>query len=119
MTKRNIMAAILQVCGPVTIHAVLTRNYRFLNKSTAAQFVEAGEELQALGLGTVVNLKPRTRVFVKKSPNEATPILLANPDLCCWQYYEQRYSKPLSKSITLHTRHQLSAMRLVPAKQMM
>ena len=112
------MAAILQTSGPVTIHAVICRNYKFLSKSTADQFMEAAHELQSLNLGSVVAMG-RSCVFIKRPPDEVMIILDANPDLCSRDFYRSRYNKPLSKSVPLGIRHQLSTKKLVPAKLMM
>ncbi len=118
MTPETIMAAIVQTCGPITTHTVVARNYRFLNKLTSDQFVEAATCLETLALGSVVLLR-RSAVFIKKPPNEVTAILESNPHLCSPEYYANRYNKALSRSVPLGIRHELSTKRLVPAKLMM
>ena len=113
------MAAILQISGPVTMHAIIARSYRFLMKLTAPQFLQVTSEMEIMGLGTVVTAGTKSHVFIKKSPEEAALILRDNPDLCCPDYYATRYNKQLSKQISLGIRHHLSKMKLVPAKLMM
>ena len=114
------MAAILQTCGPLTIHSVLVRNYQFLRKLRVDQYLEAANNLQVLQLGTVVQVGTKSQVFIKKAPTEGTTaILLANPGLCHPEHYTERYKKSLSKSVSLGIRHQVLKMRLVPASQMM
>ena len=118
MTQRTMMAAILQTCGPATVHRVLTRNCVFLTKSTGTQFHQAACELSTLGLGTVVEVG-KVLVFIKREPDDAAPILRAHPDLCRPDYYAERYKKPLSKMVTLRVRHGLSTMKLLPDKLLM
>ncbi len=118
-TPRNIQAALLQTAGPITIHLVVRSNFTFLKNIGVIQFLDAAYSLQALGLGTVVTVKNRFKVFIKKPPDEARLILEANPDLCCPEYYAYRYSQALSKTVPLDVRSQVAAMKLVSAKQMM
>ena len=121
MTMRNIMAAILQTKGPVVTPKVVRNVWRFLHMMTTPQFEKASKELEALNLGTLVNLRLRSRasfVFIKKSPSEVMPILASNEDLCSLEFYASRYNQSVSKSVPLGVRHELVQQHLILAKQL-
>ena len=110
------MKAILDTCGPVTVHVVIVRNYKHLAKSSPSQFLEAATTLQELNLGSVVQVGTRSQVFIKKPPDEAMPILQANLQLCAPGHYVERYRKTVSKSVGLLIRQRLASKHLVPSK---
>ena len=107
------MAAVLQTAGPVTIHRVLARNWKFLNMLTAKQYLMAATELEGMGLGCVVALKG-SQVFIKKPPGEVEHILAMNSDLCDFEYYKFRFWKPVSKYVSQMMQDNLVAMGAVP-----
>ena len=122
MTGRNIMAAILQINGPVVTPKVVKNNWTFLQMMTSTQFEKAAKELEAFNLGKFVTMKGKrglpTAVFVKYSPAEVGAVLAMNEDLCTLSYYESRYGESVSKSVTLNVRAQLASLGLVAAKQL-
>ena len=122
MTKRNLMAAILQTGGPVATTTAVTWGYKFLRMLTKAQFEAAAKDLQAMMLGTLVSSTNArgapSLVFVKKNPVDAAPILLQNQDLCTPEFYVERFSLPCSKAIGKNTVDKLVAHGLVSADQM-
>ncbi len=116
-TKRNIMAAILQSRGPVVTHKVVIWGWKFLKMMSSKQFIGVANDLQDANLGTVMKFQTASRlsfVFIKKPPHEITEALAANLDLCSLEYYTTRYNLPVSKSVPLGIRHQLTSMGLVP-----
>ena len=113
------MAAMLQTSGPITVHRVLVRHYKFLNMLSPDQYLKMGTDLEGLGLGRMVQVGARSQVFIKALPDVAALILQGHPDLCIPDYYAERYSKTLSKSVSLYVRQQLSSQRLVPSKLLM
>ena len=123
LSRRSIMAAILQTAGPVSICQSLRWNWKFLSSCTVQQFQAAGTELQTLGFGSLIFLGPAanrgTSVFVKKRPEEVYQQVEANLDLCTWDVYAARYQKPSSKSLSWKIRAQLVEKGLVEQKQFM
>lgn len=117
MTRRNIMAAVLQSAGKVVKHKMLVSNWKFLNMLTSKQFVTAASDLQEIGLGSLITLPTSSRpsqVFIKKLPQEVAPVLEENPDLCTVEYYAVRFNLPTSKYVTQQMREKLVSMGLVP-----
>lgn len=113
MTPRNIMAAILQTTGPVTLHRVLARNWKFLNMLTVKQYLTAASSLEGLGLGSLT-MQKGSHVFLKKSPEESQAILEVNPDLCNPEYYKVRFFQPVSKYVPQDMQDSLVQYSLVP-----
>ena len=100
MSKRTIMAAILQIAGRIAIHPTVRQNWSFLRMLSAKQFHTAALELEKHHLGKVVILANyKGTVFVKAEPEAAQEALFAHPDLCDVQYYAKRYHQSSSKSI--------------------
>ena len=122
-SKRNIMAAILQSLGPVATHKVVARNWKFLRMLTVKQYLMAAQDLESANLGSLVAVETSkgrvSHVFIKKLPSEIQPFLAANPDLCTLEYFEARFNKPVSKSVSLIERHHIARLGLVPASLMM
>ena len=118
LSRRNIMAAILQTAGKIVKHKMLVSNWKFLNMLTAKQFLTAASDLQEIGLGSLASLQTVGRptiVFIKKVPSEAEEVLDSNPDLCTVRYYATRFSMPNSKYISVTLQDKLVASGLVPA----
>ena len=111
------MAAILQTSGPVSTHNATGRVRPFLNCVTTSQFDKAGRELEVAGFGKLVNM--RTNVFVKTPPEEAIGSLMANPDLCSAEIYQEKYYRASPACITWKHRAMLVSMGLVPEKMFM
>ena len=110
MTKRNIMAAILQAPGPVSTHRAVNTGWRFLRMVTNKQFKDACTALQQINLGILVELPGRCSpvfIFVKTRPENAAPFLQVNFDLCTPEYYAQRYRKSVAKAVTPGIRDEL------------
>ena len=100
MSKRTIMAAILQIAGRIAIHPTVRQNWSFLRMLSAKQFHTAALELEKHNLGKVLILANyKGTVFVKAEPEAAQEALFAHPDLCDVQYYAKRYHQSSSKSI--------------------
>ena len=109
------MSAILNIVGPVVAHRTVARNFKFLSMLTVKQFMMAATQLEDMKLGYLIDVMGRTsQVFIKASPDEAQPILDADPELCTPVRYRCQYSKPISKSITVTERRQLLNLGLVP-----
>ena len=117
LTKRNIMAAILQTPGPVSSHGAINRYWKFLRCSTVKQFTAAGTELERLNLGRLVGIKAGTRevqMFVKRMPNEVQDILESNQDLCTPAKYLDKFKGNTPKCIGWKVRSILISNGLVP-----
>ncbi|XP_072015218.1 uncharacterized protein [Amphiura filiformis] len=117
LTKRNIMAAILQTPGPVSSHGAINRYWKFLRCSTVKQFMAAGMELERLNLGQLVGIKTGARevqMFVKKMPNEAQGLLEFNQDLCTPAKYLEKFKGNTPKCIGWRVRSTLISNGLVP-----
>ncbi len=114
MSKRTIMAALLQVTGPIAIFPVVRQSWSFLRMLTVKQFQMAAAELQKLNLGQSLTVPGyRGAVFLKHSPEVAHHILLINPDLCEINYYATRYHQKKSSSIPGHLWSKLVSMGYV------
>ena len=111
------MRDILLVKGPVVTPRVATKAQHSL---TTEEFLQGTQALQQLNLGTLLMLQNKgpksTRVFVKKPPDEARPILEANQDLCLFDHYVSRYREPVSKMVTFNVRSELVKMGAIAAK---
>ena len=121
MTKRTLMAAILQIAGPVATTTAVTWGYKFLRMLTKTQFEAAAKDLQAISMGTLVS-SPNTRggpslIFVKKHPSFVGEILAKNPDLCTHLFYIERFVLPVSKAIGNNTVDRLIAHGFVTPEQ--
>ncbi|XP_072015208.1 uncharacterized protein [Amphiura filiformis] len=122
ISRRSVMAAIVQTNGPVSTHNAAGRVRPFLSCLTSGQFMKAGKELEAANLGMLVNLGMSGRgahVFVKKPPDEAFPGLQANPDLCSPDFYREKYFRAPPACITWKQRASLVAMGCVSEKVFM
>ena len=122
MTKRSVMAAILQTAGPVSIRRAVASNWKFL-KATGKMFKEAAVELEQIGFGSVVTISANkcglSDVFVKKKPEDVEMALVNNKDLCTPDRYSTRFHSQASRHITLNMRATLVAQGLVLKKQFM
>ncbi len=119
VSRTNIKTAILQTPGPISTQNTIRSNWRFLRCTTKAQFVAAAVELQTSGLGSVVTLKSKRVVFVKKPGEEVQEILRCHPNLCLPELYNARYVMKPMKLIGWHIRNQLVERGLVRPEQMM
>ena len=123
VSKRSIMAAILQTVGPVSTTIAIRANWKFLKCATAQQFSAAAVELEKIGFGQVVSLSGKSnrsqQVFVKKHPSEAQIVLESNPDLCSPDVYATRFHRQATKTISWNVRAKLVSMGLVSQKQFM
>ena len=114
------MTAILQTLGPVSTSVALRSNWKFLKSSTVPQFFAAGQELEKLGLGSLVQLSGGSlKVFVKNNPSDVQHILEAHPEICQPHLYDERYHRPATKMISWKIRSRLIDMGLVSEKQFM
>ena len=118
------MAALLQTAGPVSTHAMLTSNWRFLNLLNSKQFQSAANDLQTMGLGLLVAIQNSgtraSHVFVKKPPSQVQGILQQQPQLRTDpDYYASRYAMPASKKVKLNVRAKLVSMGLLAENQLM
>lgn len=115
LTKRNIMAAILQTKGPVSNHKVLVCSWKFLRLLTAKQYQQSCQELEAVNIGAMVTIPNGCRssqLFFKKPPDEALPGLASLKDLCPADYYAERFYLPIAKAMGKGLRDRLATMGL-------
>ena len=122
MTKRSVMAAILQTAGPVSIRQAVASNWKFL-KATGKMFKEAAVELEQIGFGSVVTISANkggvSDVFVKKKPEDVEMALINNEDLCTPDGYSKRFHSAASKVVNWNVRAALVSKGIVLQKQFM
>ncbi len=111
LTKRSIMAAILQTTGPISTHRVVRLSWKFLRMVSVKQFEAASQELEKLGMGILMTCQGsgKLSVFIKKLPSEIGAFLMENQDLCPLEYYTSRFFQPSSKMIKDRVKNQLVA----------
>lgn len=113
------MKAILRTTGPALTFCTVRQNgASFFRRVSAESFLEATASLQALNLGTLVQLQRPGRksnaVFIKKPPSEAAEGLRRIGDLHLLEY-DRRYNSTVLKSFPKHIRKELSRQGLVPS----
>ena len=122
VSRRSIMAAILQTIGPVSTCQAIRANWAFLRSTTSTQFHSAAAELEKLNLGrclTMSNKGRNSHVFLKKPPEEVKSALEANMDLCAPDVYAMRYHRPGSQRVSQAAKAKLIEMGLVRQDQFM
>ena len=95
VTPRSIMAAILLIQGPVCTKTCIGQfGPLSIRGITQNQFLEAAWALQEANLGSLITLKHRNGVFIKRVPSEMGNRLEAHQDMCTIERYTARFSMP-------------------------
>ena len=104
----QIMTAILLTAGPIsTVHAY-GKNVTPKLRTKKTCYLEAGEELQKLGIVKMTSTVTGTDVIVKMPPKDVWKIL-EDTGLCPPIRYEARYNSPLPKCVSEIVRNQVVA----------
>ncbi|XP_072016028.1 uncharacterized protein [Amphiura filiformis] len=117
----KVMKAILRTTGPaLTFGTVKQNGAPFFRKVSPELFLEATARLQALNLGSLIELQMPGRktsaVFIKKPPEVARVGLQQMGDVCLIAEYERRYNCNVLQSFPKHIRTELIRQGLVPSE---
>ena len=111
------MAGVLLTPGPITTHISVKRLSRIFNTAVSkTKFMTACRQLEAAGLGSLVNVGQNSHCFVKKPPAEIGDYLVLpeNCDLATLHVFESRYNLPLSVVVKERYKQFVVAHGLVP-----
>ena len=120
----NIMKAILLTAGPISnATTFLYSGPKYMRRIvTVDQYNEAALRLQEANLGifitTVIGRGFAKEIFIKRTPEEARDILMANNVLCDPNEYAVRYDMPVPGKVKILMRQKLVELGYVTEEQM-
>ena len=96
----KVMTAILLTAGPInTLQAFGKIVHQSLRHTKRASYIEAGEELERLGVVRMTATKAGANIIIKMPPTDVWHIV-EDLGLCKPEQYDERYNCPIPKSIT-------------------
>ncbi len=101
-TTRNVMTGLLLSPGPVcNLRVIQSMSAVFMSAVNKSKFLQAASRLESASLGSVVVVPKGGHMFVKRSPEEMSALLLLkeNQELCTIDEFQYRFNLPLPPNI--------------------